>query len=241
MQCVILAGGLGMRLGSITRRVPKALVPINGRPFVDYQLAWLARNSVETVVFCIGHLGAQIVDHVGNGAAFGLKVRYVEDGAVLCGTGGALRRALDAGALSDHFFVLYGDSFLPIPFVPVFEHFRRCGCRALMTIMRNNGRWDRSNVVFNPPRIALYDKKCADKATHACMSHIDYGLSVLDRSLVAQQVPSNTTYDLSDLFHRLSLVGELAAHEVTERFYEIGSPEGIDDFSAYSAGLTLLS
>jgi NDP-sugar pyrophosphorylase family protein len=235
MQCVILAGGLGTRLGSITRIIPKAMVPINGRPFVDYQLGWLARNSITSVVFCIAHLGEQIAAHLGHGDAFGLKVRYVEDGEVLRGTGGALRRALDAGMLAESFFVLYGDSFLPIPFPPVFEHFRGCGRAALMTVTRNEGRWDCSNVVFAPPRVALYDKR-ADETTRRLMTHIDYGLSVLSRNLIADHIPPGTTYDLAELYHRLSLAGDLMGYEIVERFYEIGSPAGIADFSDYVAG-----
>jgi MurNAc alpha-1-phosphate uridylyltransferase len=234
MQCVILAGGLGTRLGALTKTVPKALVPIRGRPFVDYQLDWLARNSVEAVVFCIGYLGAQIVEHVGDGAAFGLAASYVEDGEALRGTGGALRRALDAGALAESFLVLYGDSFLPISFARVFKCFQRSGCAALMTVMRNEGKWDRSNVVFAPPRVALYDKR-AGEASRARMTHIDYGLSVLARDLIAERVPANTVSDLADLFRRLSLTGKLAGYEVAERFYEIGSVDGIADFTRYVA------
>jgi NDP-sugar pyrophosphorylase family protein len=234
MQCVILAGGLGTRLGAIAKTIPKALVPIAGRPFVDYQLAWLARNAIDSVVFCVGHLGARIVEHVGDGAAFGLAVSYVEDGEALRGTGGALRRALDAGVLAEAFFVLYGDSFLPIAVAPVFDCFQRSGCAALMTVMRNEGKWDRSNVVFAPPRVALYDKTC-DDAARARMTHIDYGLSVLARDLIAERILANTTYDLADLFHQLSRVGELAGYEVTERFYEIGSVDGIADFTRYIA------
>jgi NDP-sugar pyrophosphorylase family protein len=236
MQCVILAGGLGTRLGAIAKAIPKALVPINGRPFVDYQLEWLARNSVDTVVFCIGHLGAQIVDHVGDGAAFGLDVSYVDDGKVLRGTGGALRRAHDADLLADVFFVLYGDSFLPIRFEPVLDGFRARGLPALMTVMRNEGRWDRSNVVYTPPLVAVYDKK-SEGAAHDRMTHIDYGLSVLTRRLIAERIPADTTFDLADLYHRLSIAGNLAGFEVAERFFEIGSPAGIADFTRFAASL----
>ena len=231
---MILAGGLGTRLGALTNARPKALVPIHGKPFVDYQLALLARQGVMHVVFCIGHLGEQIVAHVGAGTRFGLAVSYVEDGPRLRGTAGALRRALEVGLLADAFFVLYGDSFLPITYAPVFDSFRGGGWAALMTIMRNEGRWDRSNVIYQPPRIALYDKEC-DDVVRARMTHIDYGLSVLSRALVETAIPPEATSDLADLFHRLSLADKLGAYEVSERFYEVGSQVGIAAFANYVA------
>ena len=234
MQCVILAGGLGTRLRPLTRSLPKALVPINGRPFVDYQLAWLAKQSIEEVVFCIGHLGCQLAEHVGNGARFGLMVQYSDEGSELKGTAGALRKAHDAGLLREAFFVLYGDSFLPIAFQPVYEQFRASGLPALMTVMHNADRWDHSNVIFTPPLVALYDKR-NNEQTRAAMTHIDYGLSVISRALITDRVPSGANADMADLFHRLSRAGELAGFEISERFYEVGSPGGVADFSRYAA------
>jgi MurNAc alpha-1-phosphate uridylyltransferase len=234
MQSVILAGGLGTRLYPITHEIPKALVPIRDKPFAAYQLAWLARQGVEEVVYCIGHKGDQIVDFVGNGSAWGLHVSYVDEGKDLKGTGGAIRLALEKTHLEDAFFVLYGDSFLPIAYPPVFEQHARSGKRALMTVLRNENRWDRSNVVYVPPLVALYDKHCDDD-TRATMTHIDYGLLVLSRKLVAEEIPDGAVVDLADVLHRLSLRGDLAAFEVVERFYEVGSLAGIDDFARYVA------
>ena len=238
MQCVILAGGLGTRLWPMTQAIPKCLIPINGRPFADYQLAWLAGQGIADVVFCIGYLGEQIRQAVGDGARFGLRVRYVDEGDELKGTGGALRGALDAGVLDEKFFVLYGDSFLPVQFAPVLAAFDASGCKALMTVMRNENKWDVSNAVFAAPFVTLYDKRC-DDATRARMTYIDYGLSVLTRDLIAQELQPGATADLADLFKKMSLAGELAGFEITDRFYEVGSPGGIDEFSRFAerAGL----
>jgi MurNAc alpha-1-phosphate uridylyltransferase len=232
MQSVILAGGLGTRLYPITHEIPKALVPIRGKPFAAYQLAWLARQGVKDIVYCIGHKGAQIVDVVGDGSAWGLRVRYVSEGDDLKGTAGALRLALDTTHLNDAFFVLYGDSFLPIAYPPVITRYAEAGRPALMTVLRNDNRWDRSNVVYTPPIVSLYDKKC-DDSTRLKMTHIDYGLQVLSRKLLADRIPADTVVDLADVLHRLSREGELAGYEVTERFYEVGSLAGIEDFSRY--------
>jgi NDP-sugar pyrophosphorylase family protein len=232
MQSVILAGGLGTRLLPLTSSVPKALVPICGKPFAAYQLAWLAHQGIDEVVYCIGHMGDQIVDFVGDGATWGLRVRYVDEGEDLKGTAGAVRLALDSGCLDEAFFVLYGDSFLPIDYRSVFESFAAGGKPALMTVLRNENRWDRSNVIYAPPLIALYDKAC-DEATRQAMAHIDYGLLVFSRSVIATRVAAGEVCDLADVLRDLSREGMLAGHEVSERFYEIGSVEGIADFSRY--------
>jgi NDP-sugar pyrophosphorylase family protein len=232
MQSVILAGGLGTRLHPITQEIPKALVPIRGRPFAAFQLAWLARQGVHEVIYCIGHKGEQIVDFVGDGSAWGLRVSYVDEGECLRGTAGALRLALETSHLEDAFFVLYGDSYLPIAYPPIRAQHARSGKPALMTVLRNENRWDRSNVVYAPPLVTLYDKNC-DEATRAKMTHIDYGLLVLSRTLVAAEIPDMTVVDLADVLQRVSRKGELAGYEVAERFYEVGSLAGIADFGRY--------
>jgi MurNAc alpha-1-phosphate uridylyltransferase len=224
MQCVILAGGQGTRMLPLTERVPKTLLPVVGHPFAWHQLHLLARAGVTDVVYCIGHKGEQIREFWDRTTAPIPSIRYVDEGEEPQGTGGALRLALDEGALQESFLVLYGDSFLPIEFAPVWNAFQRSQSSALMTVLRNCGRWDRSNVRFSDGRVELYDKE-ADPA-QAGMEFIDYGLSVMRRDVVlALDKPS----DLSALFHRLSVRGELAGLEVHDRFYEIGSPEGLHD------------
>src|SRR5260370_40089666 len=121
MQCVVLAGGLGTRLGARTRDVPKGMVRVAGEPFVQRQLALLADQGFSRVVLCIGHLGSQIRDFVGDGSRWGLEVDYADEGEELQGTGGALRLAFDAGLLDDRFAVLYGASYLPIDIAPVVD------------------------------------------------------------------------------------------------------------------------
>lgn len=234
MQCVILAGGLGTRMYPVTQQIPKNLIPILDRPFADYQLRWLAGHGVTEVVYSIGYLGEMIEEYVGDGGRYGLRARYVHEGKDLRGTGGALRLALDRGVLDERFLMIYGDSFLPIDIESVWTSFVRSGKPALMTIFRNEGKWDTSNVAVRSgsgDEIGiLYDKK---KATPADYTHIDYGLSAFTRALIAAEVPSGEKADLADLFYRVSLRGELAGYEVAERFYEIGSPEGLADFAAW--------
>ncbi|PPQ32610.1 nucleotidyl transferase [Rhodoblastus sphagnicola] len=225
----ILAGGLATRMRPITEKIPKALIDVAGKPFVARQLEYLARQKVSSVVLCVGYLGEMIRDEIGDGARFGLKVSYSFDGEKLLGTGGALRRALPL--LGDVFFVLYGDSFLPVEFAEIAESFRACGQPALMTVLENAGRWDRSNVLMRDGRLVEYNKAAA----RPDFTFIDYGLGLL-KAEALQAGPDDAVLDLAEIYHRLSLGGQLAAYTVKERFYEIGSPEGLAETIHYFKG-----
>jgi NDP-sugar pyrophosphorylase family protein len=232
VQCLILAGGLATRMRPLTETIPKALLPIGGRPFIDHQLDWLAAHGVTDVVLSVGYLGEALSAHVGDGAAFGLRVRTVDEGPNLRGTAGAVRLAFDQGALEERFLLTYGDSFLPIDFAAVFAAFAASGAPALMTVFRNQGRWDTSNVIFDGRMVSLYDKQRRTRPAEA-FAFIDYGLSALERRVVVEQIPAGAKADLADLFHTLSQRGELAGYESPERFYEIGSPAGLEDFAQW--------
>ncbi len=222
LPAAILAGGLATRLKPITQVIPKSMVEVAGQPFIARQLRYLKGQGIDRVVLCIGHLGEQVEAFVGDGSAFGIAVDYSSDGLSLLGTGGALRRALPK--LSDAFFVLYGDSYLPIDFRAVELAFHASGQPALMTVLRNDDRWDRSNIEFADGRIVEYNKQ----VTRAAMTCIDYGLSVLRASVLAPHAVDEA-FDLADVFRRLSLARQLAGFEVRERFYEIGSHQGLQE------------
>jgi NDP-sugar pyrophosphorylase family protein len=229
MQCVILAGGLATRMRPLTDDVPKALIPVDAAPFVDHQLLWLAGHGVTEVVLSIGYRGDRLRAHAGDGARYGIPVRYVDEGVDLRGTAGALRLALDEGVLDESFLVTYGDSFLPIDFGAVARGFRASGRPALMIVLKNEGRWDTSNVIFDGQRVTLYDKHHKMQPASA-FSYIDYGLSAIERRVISDEVAPGVKADLADLFFALSTRGDLAGFEVAERFYEIGSPRGLEEF-----------
>jgi NDP-sugar pyrophosphorylase family protein len=216
MPVAILAGGLGTRLYPLTERVPKALVEINGEPFLAHQLRLLRARGIDRVVLCIGQHGERIREYAGDGARFGLAIDYSVDGPALLGTAGAVRHALPM--LGDAFFVVYGDSYLPCSYRDVAEAFHAAGQPGLMTVYRNEGRWDTSNVEFADGQILAYDKK--DRT--ARMQHIDYGLGVFSRAAF-----EGAQADLANVYRDLLQREQLAAFEVHERFYEIGSFEGI--------------
>ena len=230
MQCVILAGGLGTRMWPETRTIPKTLLPIAGTPFATWQLSWLARSGIDSVVYCVGHLGQLIRDHVGDGASWGLSVRYVDEGEQLRGTAGALRLAYDEGALAEDFLVLYGDSWLQIDPARVLRAARERREPALMTVFRNDGRWDGSNVVLEGTRISRYAKGLVPPP--AQMRWIDYGLLAFRRRVIAERVPADVPEDLAPLCSDLADRGLLAGLEVDQRFYEIGSVAGRDELEA---------
>jgi MurNAc alpha-1-phosphate uridylyltransferase len=215
----LLAGGLATRLGPLAQGTPKAMLEVGGRPFIDYQLQQVAAQGVRSVVLCLGHLAQAIEAHVGDGAAFGLRVRYSYDGPGPLGTGGALKRALPL--LGDPFFVLYADSWLEAPWGAMQEAFLAGDCDAVMSVLRNQGQWDRSNARFDGAWVTAYDKK-APSAGFDC---IDYGLNLFSHGAFDRL--AKEAFDLGELQGLLAASGRLRGVEATERFYEIGTPEGL--------------
>jgi len=228
LPVIILAGGLATRLRPITETIPKALVEVNGKPFLDYQMRLLAANGVTRAVLSVAYRGEMIEEFLGDGSRYGIAVSYSYDGPIYLGTAGAIRKAL--GQLGDAFFTLYGDSYLTAPFGDVERTFLDSGKEALMTVYRNEGLFDTSNVEFAGGRIVAYDKKALTDR----MRHIDYGLGVFRASVFAG-IAEGESYDLATLYQDVLRRGELAAYEVTERFYEIGTVSGIADTGNFLA------
>ena len=216
----ILAGGLATRLRPITEKIPKSLIPVAGKPFLAHQLELLRSRGIRRAVICVGYLGEMIQRDFSDGEKSGVKLDYSFDGEKLLGTGGAIKRALSL--LGREFFVLYGDSYLPVEYAPIAEFFRRSGKLGCMTVYRNEGKYDTSNVVFADGEIKVYDKK----AKLPEMRHIDYGLSLFKRAAF-DSYPDDQPFDLAEVMGKLVQAKQLAGYEVRERFYEIGSPAGL--------------
>jgi len=226
LPVAILAGGLATRLRPVTQTIPKALIEIAGKPFIEHQLEYLKHQGVSSVVLCVGYLGEMIQEVVGDGSRWGLRVSYSPDGPVLLGTGGALKQALPS--LGEQFFILYGDSYLPINFAKVQAAFTESGQLGLMTVLKNQNQWDQSNAHFDGGKLIEYNKAVITPQMH----YIDYGLGVLQaRALDAY--PVGQPFDLSQVYNHMSLDKQLAGYEVFERFYEIGSHQGITDTQTY--------
>ena len=225
----ILAGGRATRLRPLTETKPKAMVEVNGRPFIQHQIALLRANGLRDIVMCTGHLGEQIECFVGDGARFDVRVWYSSDGDTLLGTAGALRKAKKW--LDSPFFVLYGDSYLDVDYQEIYRRFVQSGEQALMTVYRNRGRWDVSNVVFAEGQVRKYDKQNPSPD----MEYIDYGLSVLTPEIL-EAIPDNRASDLAAVYHSLVGEGRLAGLEVFNRFYEIGTHKGLRELEEHLSG-----
>ena len=224
MPVAILAGGLATRLRPLTEKVPKILLEVAGKPFLEHQLRQLREEGIEDVVLCVGFLGETIQERYGDGRDFGVNIRYSFDGPRLLGTGGAISRALPL--LGDEFFVMYGDSYLRISFREVANAFHSLGKPGLMTIYHNQGLWDTSNVCYADGAIKRYDKVLRD----ADMQHIDYGLSVFKAESFAPY-PADQVLDLARVMRDLVERGEMAGFEAQQRFYEIGSHQGLSELN----------
>ncbi len=223
LPVAILAGGLATRLRPLTTDLPKSLLPVNGEPFIAHQLRLLRDRGVDRVVLCLGFLGEMIEDFVGSGSSFGLKVEYSWDGPTPQGTGGAVRKAIPL--LGESFLVMYGDSYLLCDYGAVERSFLASGKQALMTVFRNDGQWDTSNVEFRDGEIITYDKRNLTPR----MLHIDYGLGAF-RNHLFEELPE-AGGDLAVIFQNALARNELAALEINQRFYEIGSFDGLQALS----------
>lgn len=226
MQVVILAGGLGTRLGLVTERIPKAMVSVRGKPFLQHQISLLRKNRVRDILLCIGHYGDQIRAYFGDGKRFGVELSYSEEGEALLGTGGALKKA--ETLLADRFFLMWGDSYLLLDYHAIWRAFIDSEAQALMVVYRNNDRGIKSNVTLRDGKVAVYDKW----RHHPGMDFIDNGLSALEKSLLGR-IPSGVYFEIETLFKDLSLEGGLAAFETGQKYYEIGSLEGIRELEIF--------
>jgi len=228
LTVAILAGGLATRLRPITESTPKSLLEVNGEPFVLHQLRLLKSKGIQRVVLCVGYLGEQVQRKIRDGSSLGLQVDYSFDGPALLGTAGAIRNALPK--LGDSFFVMYGDSYLPCDYAAIARSFDAVGVLGMMTVFRNEGKWDTSNVEFDGEGILTYSKTNRTPR----MRYIDYGLGVF-RAQAFRNLPAGEARDLTELYTDLLQRKQLAAYEVKERFYEIGSPAGLRETAEFLA------
>ena len=228
MQVAILAGGLATRLGELARNQPKSMLSIRGKTFLEYQLELLRGGGIRNIVMCVGHMGEQIERHFQGGKGYGVNIRYsFEEG--LLGTAGALKKA--APLLEDVFFTMYGDSYLSLDLLAAMRYFKSQNKLAQMTVYKNYDRYGRSNTAVEGNLVKRYSKKEKNED----MVYIDYGANIFKREVLGM-IPENQSYSLDNLFTRLIEMEELLAFEVKERFYEIGSPQGLNEFEEYIKG-----
>jgi NDP-sugar pyrophosphorylase family protein len=222
----ILAGGLATRLYPVTKTIPKSMIELAGKTFISHQIELLKKKGITRVVICTGYLGEQIKDFLKDGTEHGISVDYSFDGDKLLGTGGALKKALPL--LGNIFFVMYGDSYLNTDFKSILDYFLSHDKMGLMTVYKNENLWDKSNIIYSEGKILKYDKKDISPE----MKYIDYGLGLL-RKEAFQNITENEVLDLADLYKELINREGMLGYEVKERFYEIGSSEGLEETEKY--------
>jgi N-acetyl-alpha-D-muramate 1-phosphate uridylyltransferase len=228
LPVLVLCGGRGTRLAAITNdTTAKVMVPVAGRPFIDYKLEGLASDGAHDVVLSTGFGSAQIRDHVGDGGQFGLRVRYVDDGAKLLGTGGAVNAA--RRLLPTAFWVTYGDTLLEVDTGEAERRNRAEQGTCLMTVLRNSGQWGASNATVLDGRVVAYGKDPAP----AGADYIDYGMILFTQDAFADRRDPEASFDLADVLSPLAARGELLAFTVDRRFFEIGTPEALAETAAF--------
>ncbi len=223
---VLLAGGMATRLRPVTETIPKSMLEVAGKPFIDHQLKLIKKNNISEVVICVSFLGEAIKEYAGNGSRYGLNIDYSFDGDTLLGTGGTIKQAL--GKLTDTFFVMYGDSYLTADFLKINNYFLSENKQGLMTVLRNEGKWDKSNIEYSNGKIIRYDKKSNDDN----LKYVDYGLGILTKKAF-EYFKDEKIFDLEAVYNELLKKEELLGYEVNERFYEIGSFKGLEETNNY--------
>jgi MurNAc alpha-1-phosphate uridylyltransferase len=232
LPIAILSGGLGTRLGNVTANQPKCLIEVSGKPFLEWQIELLVNSGYTNLVMCISYKHEQIQKFLKSKNNFGVNIALSLDGEKQLGTGGAIKKAQNL--LGPKFAVIYGDSYLPINFKEIEEKFLSFNKAACMTVYKNENLFDKSNVEYNGQSVNLYSKQIkTDK-----MNYIDYGLTYMNVGTL-DSYASDEPFDLSEVLQELSLANQLSGFEVKERFYEIGSSQGILDFTHYLNGVYL--
>ncbi|HMQ68745.1 MAG TPA: sugar phosphate nucleotidyltransferase [Ignavibacteria bacterium] len=219
---ILLAGGLATRLKPVTETIPKSMIEVAGKPFIEHQLLLIKKNGISNVIICAGKFGDIIQKFTERNNSFGFNIRYSYDGYRLLGTGGAVMKALEFAG--DDFFVMYGDSYLTEDFSEIGKFYRSQKEIGLMTVFRNENNFDKSNIEFSDGKIIRYDKKSTDDK----MKFIDYGLGILNRSAF-EEFKDQEVFDLETVYQELLVKKELAGFEVKNRFYEIGSFKGLEE------------
>lgn len=222
MQMVILCGGLATRLGNLTKDIPKSMIEIEGKPFLEYQIENLINHSFEDILLCVGHLSEKIVSYFGDGKDFGIDIKYSHDGDKPLGPIGAVKNA--EPLLEDLFFIMYGDSYLLVDFQKVYTNFMQDNKLGMMVVYKNYNEFDKSNITIKDDIVAGYGEKNAE--------YIDYGTSILRKNAL-DIVPKKTIYSTEQFFSDLIRKKELLAFEATKRFYHIGTPKALEEFRNY--------
>ena len=229
---VILAGGLGTRLKPLTDKVPKSMLEVEGKPFLEHQIELVKKHGLQNILLLTGHQGETIEKHFQDGSRFGVSIKYSRESSP-AGTAGALKLAeplLPAG-----FLLMYGDAYLDFQYGRLWERFRHCARKAVMAIFRNDNRWGRSNVAYDLPLVVRYcpaSEADENRGGQNPLVYIDYGVSAISKDVLSA-IPEGKPWSMEQVFAGLAAARQLDGFELFQRFYEIGSSEGLEDFRGF--------
>ncbi len=225
MQAAILVGGLGTRLGRLTQEVPKPMVMVRGRPFLEHEISLLKRSGITDFVLCVGYLGEKVEEHFGDGSRWGVRVSYSWDGPRLLGPAGALKRA--EPLLQEFFFVTYGDAYLRADYRGLMRTLVDSGRLGVMAVYQNRNKYGRSDVAVRGESIVRYDKRGGEG-----LDWVNFGVSALSRRALAL-IPAGRECGEEEFYGQLIERDELLAFPVPDRFYEIGTPASLKEFEQF--------
>jgi NDP-sugar pyrophosphorylase family protein len=223
MTVYVLAGGMGTRLAGLFPDRPKSLVPVAGRPFVERQLEWLAGHGLVDVVLCLGHGAEALLDHVGDGARFGVRVRAVVEDAPR-GTAGAIARALaETGHGPATFLAVNGDTwadFDPTSLLSLHRDLEADATLAVYPVADSSGR---GTVAFDDAgRLTGFREK-----EETGPGWVSGGLYALEPRALEGLADGPASLEL-DVFPRLLAGGRtVAAWRGGGHFWDMGTPDGL--------------
>lgn len=221
MQIVILCGGKATRLYPLTKKTPKSMIEISGKPFLEHQINLFKKNNIFDIVLCVGFLREQIEGYFGNGEKFGVNIKYSKEKEPL-DTGGSLKNAKKF--LEEDFFIIYGDSYLLVDYQEIYDYFKKFNKLGLMTIYKNYKKLEPSNIIVKKKFIQKFDKENPNQSE---MVHIEFGLNIFKKEVL--NLIKEKTFPIGDYFKKLIKEKQLLYFETSQRFYEIGCPEGLKE------------
>jgi NDP-sugar pyrophosphorylase family protein len=224
MKGVIVAGGLGTRLGALTKKLPKGLILVNGKPVLEHQVLWLAHYGIKDIVICAGYLAERIEAYFGDGGRFGVHIDYSLEKELL-GTGGALKQA--APLLSNRFVMMYGDLLGDMDLREFVRFHAAKGGLGTLTVHESDHPYDSDILEVTPDwEIIRFLGKPRPGTGFANISNA--GVYCFEKAILKYFPDGKSMLDKEALPHVLERGGKLYAYMTRERILDIGTPERLE-------------
>ena len=224
IQVAILAGGYGTRLKEITQTTPKPMVLVYNKPFLEYIVDWIKKYELSRFLLMVGHLGNKIEEYFEDGKKWGMDIRYSYESPPM-GTAGALKKA--ENLLEDRFFLINGDTFLPFDYRLFIKKFIEENSKAVVAAYDNQEKVAPNNLSFSSNCIITH---YGENSPNHTLTHVDAGVYGFKKEII-KEVPENQVACLSkEIYPKLIANGQLRAYPITQRYYDMGTPERLNNF-----------